>query len=69
MVNASDLAKTKGQAVQSLSNENFREDVNASGSINGSDVSLVKSKSGTALPTGSGATVLPERGRVSQPGR
>jgi hypothetical protein len=29
---------------------NFREDLNADGFINSADISLVKSKSGTALP-------------------
>jgi hypothetical protein len=29
---------------------NFREDVSADGNLNASDIALVKSKSGTALP-------------------
>jgi hypothetical protein len=29
---------------------NFRSDVNVNGSINAADISLVKSRSGTALP-------------------
>jgi hypothetical protein len=31
--------------------DNFREDVTVNGSINSSDIGLVQSKSGTALPT------------------
>ncbi len=51
-VNASDVAQTKSQAGQVITNSNFREDVNGNGVINASDVALVKSKTGTALPAG-----------------
>lgn len=51
VVNASDLAKTKGQVGVPLNDHNFREDVTANGIINASDVALVKSASGTALQT------------------
>lgn len=50
VVTSSDLIKTKGQVGVPLNEHNFREDVNANGSINASDVTSVKSKSGTALP-------------------
>jgi hypothetical protein len=33
-----------------VSGSNFREDVNASGTISSTDVAIVKSKVGTALP-------------------
>ena len=41
---------TKSQLGQVVTGSNFREDVNASGSINAADVALVKTKLGTALP-------------------
>jgi hypothetical protein len=36
---------------QFATSSTFRNDVTVSGTINGSDVSIVKSRSGTALPT------------------
>ena len=44
-VNSSDISQTKSQSGQPIPAANFREDV----TINGSDNSLVKSKSGSAL--------------------
>jgi Tol biopolymer transport system component len=49
-VNSTDIAQTKSQSGQSLTSENFREDVTADGNLNSTDIALVKSKSGTALP-------------------
>lgn len=40
----------KSQSGAAVTNSNFREDVTADGFINSADISLVKSKSGTALP-------------------
>ena len=42
--------KPKSRSGQTVDATNFRSDVTVNGSINASDVSLVKSKSGTALP-------------------
>ncbi len=50
VVNSSDIGQTKVVVGQPLSTSNFRHDVTVTGSINGSDVSIVKSQSGTALP-------------------
>jgi hypothetical protein len=50
-VNATDVSQTKSQNGNSVSAANFREDVTVSRDINSSGVSLVKSKSGTGLPT------------------
>ncbi|MEY2547383.1 MAG: hypothetical protein QOG48_2500, partial [Verrucomicrobiota bacterium] len=49
-VNSTDIAQTKSQSGQSLTSENFREDVTTDGNLNSTDIALVKSKSGTALP-------------------
>ena len=49
-VNSSDIAQTKSQSGQAISEANFRQDVTANGALNSSDIALVKSKSGTALP-------------------
>ena len=49
VVNATDVAQTKGGVGSPVTSSNFRTDVTANGTINASDVSLVKSKSGTAL--------------------
>jgi hypothetical protein len=40
----------KSQSGQAPGASNFRADVNANGSINATDVSLVKSRSGNVLP-------------------
>jgi predicted outer membrane repeat protein len=49
-VNASDVAQTKAQLGQGVTNSNFRADVNVNGTINASDVALVKSRVGTSIP-------------------
>jgi subtilisin family serine protease len=49
-VNATDVSQTKLQSGAPVTAANFREDVVVSGSINGSDVSLVKSHSGMSVP-------------------
>jgi hypothetical protein len=49
-VNSGDVGQTKAQTGRTLTNTNFREDVNASGAISASDVSFVKFRSGNALP-------------------
>ena len=50
-VTSSDIAQTKAQSGQTVTGSNFRSDVNVSGNtISSSDISLVKSKSGTSLP-------------------
>jgi uncharacterized delta-60 repeat protein len=50
IVNASDVSLAKLKSGQVVDNSNFRADVTVSNSINGTDVSSVKSKVGTALP-------------------
>jgi hypothetical protein len=50
VVNSGDITQTKSAAGQSLTTLNFREDVTVDGSINSSDISLVKLDSGTGLP-------------------
>jgi hypothetical protein len=50
VVNSADIAQTKSQSGQSITNSNFREDLTADGNINSADIGFVKSKSGTALP-------------------
>jgi hypothetical protein len=50
-VNTTDIGQVKAASGQSVSGANFRLDVTASGgTINSSDISLVKSKSGAQLP-------------------
>jgi hypothetical protein len=49
-VSASDIAQTKANSGQPLTQVNFKTDVTVSGDINASDIALVKSKSGSALP-------------------
>ena len=49
IVNATDIAQTKGQVGQPVSNSNFRTDVNASGIINATDVAIVKAHSGNSI--------------------
>ena len=48
-VNSGDVAQTKSESGHTVTNTNFREDVNTSGTISASDISFVKSKSGNAL--------------------
>jgi hypothetical protein len=49
VVNATDVAQTKGQVGQPVTSSNFRTDVNANGIINTSDVALVKAHSGGTI--------------------
>jgi hypothetical protein len=49
IVNATDIAQTKGQAGQPVNSGNFRTDVNASGIINATDVAIVKAHSGEGI--------------------
>lgn len=46
VVNASDIALTKGNIGQPVTAGNFRTDANANGAINGTDAALVKAQSG-----------------------
>ena len=48
-VSSGDIGQTKTESGHTLTNTNFREDVNANGAITASDVVLVKSKSGNGL--------------------
>ena len=50
VVDNADVHRTKLERGEKTNNDNFREDVNASGHISASDVNLVKSKVGTMLP-------------------
>jgi hypothetical protein len=49
VVNATDVAQTKGQVGQPVTSSNFRTDVNANGIINTSDVAIVKAHSGGSI--------------------
>jgi hypothetical protein len=49
-VNTGDISQTKLASGQTLTASNFREDVSANGVINSTDVGIVKTASGTALP-------------------
>jgi hypothetical protein len=49
-VNSSDVSQTKIKSGQAVDVTNFRTDVTVSNSINGTDVSSVKARVGTALP-------------------
>ena len=44
------FSQTESESGSFVMTTNFREDVNTNGLINASDISLVKSQSGTALP-------------------
>jgi len=48
-VNASDIGQTKGQVGVPVSSSNYRTDINASGAITSSDVSLAKANAGYGL--------------------
>ena len=50
IVNSTDVSQTKVQSGHPLSNGNCREDVDASGAINGTDVSIVKLHVGSGVP-------------------
>ena len=49
-VNAGYVSQTKSQVGQVVGSTNFREDVNANGTITATDVAIVKSDVGTSLP-------------------
>ncbi len=49
VVNSSDVGQTKG-ASGNVTATNFRSDVNASGGINATDISIIKARSGNQLP-------------------
>lgn len=49
-VNASDVAQTKAQSGQPVTNANFRTDTNVSGTVGASDIALVKANAGHSLP-------------------
>ena len=49
-VNVTDVSQTKAQSGFPVTGANFREDVNVSGILNGTDVSTVKGRSGSGLP-------------------
>ena len=49
-VTATDVSETKAQSGHAVDGSNFREDVVVDGSINSTDISAVKSFSGTGLP-------------------
>jgi Dockerin type I domain len=49
IVNAADIAQTKGQVGQLVTSTNFRTDVNANGIINATDVAIVKEHSGESM--------------------
>ena len=49
-VNASDISGVKAHLNQTVTEANFRFDLNASGSIDAADISAVKSRAGVALP-------------------
>ena len=49
-VDSADIAQTKSQSGQAVTDSNLREDVNVDGLIDSADIAFVKSKSGSALP-------------------
>jgi len=50
LVSLPDDSRTEARGGRPVTASNFRADVNANGSINSSDIGLVKARSGTALP-------------------
>jgi hypothetical protein len=50
VVDLADVEQTRADGGQKTDSDNFREDVNASRSIDGRDVNVVRSKIGTMLP-------------------
>jgi hypothetical protein len=60
-VNASDVALTKAQVGQAVTEANFRADVTPNGSINASDIGVVKAQSGTSLPGSQGEVMATEK--------
>ena len=49
VVNASDIAQTKALAGQPVISASFRNDINASGQIDSTDVGVVKSRTGFGI--------------------
>ncbi len=49
-VTASDIGQTKSQSGQPVTGTNFRTDLNASGTINTTDIGIVKANSGHTVP-------------------
>jgi hypothetical protein len=49
-VTAADIAQTNQRTGQAVDSSNFRSDINANGSIKGSDAAIIKQNVGTALP-------------------
>lgn len=60
IVNGTDVSQTKAGAANftALTASNFRQDVNLSGTINASDIGLVKAKSGSSLPAAAQTEVI-----------
>ncbi len=50
VVNASDIAQTKGQVGSLVTSANFRQDVNVSGTLTSADVTIVKANNGHSVP-------------------
>ena len=50
VVDLADVEQTRADGGQKTNSDNFREDINATGSITGRDVNVVRSKVGTMLP-------------------
>ncbi len=50
VVNASDIAQTKGQVGLAVTSMNFRQDVNVSGTLTSADVTIVKANNGHSVP-------------------
>jgi NACalpha-BTF3-like transcription factor len=48
-VNSTDISQTQSQSGQTVTADNFREDVTVNGSINSSDIALVQAQSGTGV--------------------
>ena len=49
-VNATDIVQTKAQAGQPLTSANFRSDIDESGDISSTDVTIIKANTGHAVP-------------------
>jgi hypothetical protein len=49
-VSASDIGQTKAMSGQSADTTNFYTDVNVSGSVNATNLAMVKARAGTVLP-------------------
>jgi hypothetical protein len=58
----------KSLSGQTVTSENFRADVNASGGVTSTDIGLVKSKSGSTLPVSVAAKAASKASKRSQRG-